>query len=313
MKAAASSSVRRWRFAFAALLVVLLFSSRQADAQNSTTTGSNTTTTSNSTDPPLAVPTTLADVVAAADNLTLLEALLELTNLTEVVRTVELTVFAPTDAALQAVPSRFAEDIEFMPHLTAILLYHVIDGTVLSGELKDGDELVTLNGETLTIQSVEPNVVINDNNSTVISADNVATNGVAHIIDRVLLPTAATSSIADLVTANPSLSILTMAVVAADLATALADFDSVYTVFAPSDAAFEKLPAGILAELLLPENVDVLTDLLLFHGTLWQGQMGSCFLLGRRLGCADFVSHAHPLSFCYYQKQPSFGRRCAQL
>jgi uncharacterized surface protein with fasciclin (FAS1) repeats len=260
-------------------VLLLLFSSNAAAQPNVTTMTTSNSTSSNGTttnatvtngttvDPtPTTNITTLADIVATTANLTILDALLELTGLKDMIRESEVTVFAPTDAALKSVNGRFAQDADFLPHLTAILLYHVVDGIALSGELDECDELVTLNGETLTITSLSP-VTINEN-STVVLADNVAANGVAHLIDQVLLPTAATSSIVDLVTTNPNLGILTKAVVAADLVPVLADFDNVFTVFAPSDAAFAKLPAGAQEALLLPENFDTLADVLLFHGML---------------------------------------------
>ncbi|MGJ3238453.1 MAG: fasciclin domain-containing protein, partial [Anaerolineae bacterium] len=105
------------------------------------------------------------------------------------------TVFAPTDVA-------FAEALELL-ELTAeelladrellrgVLSYHVVSGSVLSGDLEDGMEVETLNGATLLIGVSEDGVTIADSTDTtynVVTADVLASNGVVHVIDGVLLP-----------------------------------------------------------------------------------------------------------------------------
>merc|ERR1712146_156647 len=104
----------------------------------------------------------------------------------------------------------------------------------------------------------------------VIAADNLATNGVAHIIDGVLLPPAALSAeaeptvnIVELAQSVP-LSTLVAAVVAGDLAETLSS-PGPFTVFAPTNDAFGALPEGTLDTLLKPENKDQLVDILTYH------------------------------------------------
>ena len=96
------------------------------------------------------------------------------------------TVFAPTNNAFAAI----AEVVETLTpeQLTSVLLYHVLDARVLSGDITDGIEVPTLlEGQSLTINIVDGNVVINGN-ATVTAADVEARNGVIHVIDAVLVP-----------------------------------------------------------------------------------------------------------------------------
>merc|ERR1712129_144186 len=104
----------------------------------------------------------------------------------------------------------------------------------------------------------------------VIAADNMASNGVAHIIDGVLLPAPAADSpsplpnIVELAQSVDDLSTLVAAVVAGDLAGTLSS-PGPFTVFAPTNAAFGALPEGTLDSLLKPENKDQLVDILTYH------------------------------------------------
>merc|ERR1712032_1337781 len=99
--------------------------------------------------------------------------------------------------------------------------------------------------------------------------DNLATNGVAHIIDGVLLPpttlaTAPSQNIVELAESVPDLSTLVAAVVAGDLVDTLAS-PSPFTVFAPTNEGFGKLPEGTLDSLMKPENKAQLVDILTYH------------------------------------------------
>merc|ERR1712157_706084 len=102
----------------------------------------------------------------------------------------------------------------------------------------------------------------------VIAADNMASNGVVHIIDGVLLPPSGLRddkpNIVELAQSVPDLSTLVAAVVAGDLAETLSS-PGPFTVFAPTNDAFGKLPEGTLDSLLKPENKDQLVDILTYH------------------------------------------------
>jgi uncharacterized surface protein with fasciclin (FAS1) repeats len=74
---------------------------------------------------------------------------------------------------------------ENLESLTAILLYHVVDGAVYSSDLTDGDT-VTLEGSSVTTLITSDGVTVNEANVT--TADIAATNGVIHVIDQVLIP-----------------------------------------------------------------------------------------------------------------------------
>merc|ERR1711976_860617 len=105
--------------------------------------------------------------------------------------------------------------------------------------------------------------------SRVTGADNLASNGVAHIIDGVLLPPAQfndehTPNIVELAQSVPDLATLVAAVVAGDLVDTLSS-PGPFTVFAPTNEAFGALPAGTLDSLLKPENKDQLVDILTYH------------------------------------------------
>lgn len=98
------------------------------------------------------------------------------------------TVFAPTDEAFAALPEGTVENLlkpENKDALTAILTYHVVSGKVMSGDLSNNMMATTVQGGDLTIIT-EGGVTVNGAN--VVAADVVASNGVIHVIDAVLLP-----------------------------------------------------------------------------------------------------------------------------
>merc|ERR1712046_101755 len=105
-------------------------------------------------------------------------------------------------------------------------------------------------------------------NAKVTAADNAATNGVVHIIDIVLIPPKAaakpTKNIVELAQSTDILSTLVTALTAGNLVTAL-EGNGLFTVFAPSNAAFAKVPAAELTRLLDPKNVQDLATILKYH------------------------------------------------
>jgi len=96
------------------------------------------------------------------------------------------TVFAPTDEAFAALPAGTVDALLKDPvRLKSILLYHVVSGTVMAKDVAGLTSAKTLEGGTLTINTTN-GVMIND--ATVTKADVVASNGVIHVINKVLLP-----------------------------------------------------------------------------------------------------------------------------
>lgn len=98
------------------------------------------------------------------------------------------TVFAPTDAAFEALPAGTVDALLADPtgDLASILLYHVVSAKALSTDLSNGQEITTMLGEDVKVKISDDGVFINDAQVTV--ADIKADNGVVHVIDAVLLP-----------------------------------------------------------------------------------------------------------------------------
>jgi uncharacterized surface protein with fasciclin (FAS1) repeats len=97
------------------------------------------------------------------------------------------TVFAPTDEAFKNLPDGALEGLlKDKEALKNVLLYHVVSGKVSSKEVVDLDKATTLNGSDLKIKTSDGKVMIND--AQVTSADVMASNGIIHVIDKVLLP-----------------------------------------------------------------------------------------------------------------------------
>ncbi|MGR3323568.1 MAG: fasciclin domain-containing protein [Pseudooceanicola sp.] len=102
-----------------------------------------------------------------------------------------LTVFAPTDEAFAALPEGTVESLlepENKDKLAQILTYHVVSGSVMSGDLSDGMTAATVEGGEITV-ALGDGVMVNDAN--VVTPDIEASNGVIHVIDKVLMPDAA--------------------------------------------------------------------------------------------------------------------------
>ena len=96
------------------------------------------------------------------------------------------TVFAPTDDAFAALPEGTVEALLADPEaLAGILTYHVVPGAVMSTDLVDDMKAGTVTGAEITID-LDDGVMVND--ATVVAADVEASNGVIHVIDKVILP-----------------------------------------------------------------------------------------------------------------------------
>jgi uncharacterized surface protein with fasciclin (FAS1) repeats len=173
------------------------------------------------------------------------------------------TLFAPTDEAFEALPEgTVAGLLEDIPALTEILLHHVVAGTAMSSELIDGDIIETLNGTDITV-TVDGMTYMIDM-ATVTQPNIEASNGVVHVIDMVLIPAEEPElpSIMDIVTESEAHTILEAAINAAGL-NELLDGEDPFTLFAPTDDAFDALPEGTVATLLA--NIDELIEVLAHH------------------------------------------------
>jgi transforming growth factor-beta-induced protein len=172
------------------------------------------------------------------------------------------TVFAPTDAAFDAFEAENPGVLAGLSkaELGAVLKYHVVAGAaVQSTELKDEQVFVTLNGSPVLVDTTGGAKV---SDAEVTTADVQASNGVIHVIDKIMLPPA--DDIVQTAIAAGMFTKLAGALTAADLVETLKG-EGPFTVFAPTDAAFGKLaavPAG-----------DALKDVLLYH--VVSGAVGS--------------------------------------
>ena len=99
------------------------------------------------------------------------------------------TVFAPTDEAFAKLPAGTVENLlkpENKQKLTEILTYHVVPGKVMAADVAGIDEAKSVNGKMIDIDVKGSTVKVND--ATVTAADIAASNGVIHVIDKVLMP-----------------------------------------------------------------------------------------------------------------------------
>ena len=174
------------------------------------------------------------------------------------------TVFAPTDEAFAKLPKGTLEDLlkpENKAKLRSILTYHVVPANVLAKDVVKVDSAVTLNGQRVDVR-VEAEGGVFIDRASVVTTDVLCTNGTIHVIDSVMLP-----SFDNLVATAQSagtFQTLIAAATAAGLADTLAK-KGPFTILAPTDAAFAKLPEGTVENLLKPENKHKLAEILKYH------------------------------------------------
>ena len=227
------------------------------------------------------------------------------------------TIFAPANSAFAKLPAGTVDTLvkkENIPTLSSILTYHVIGGKKLSSkDLAKVSSLKTVNGESLKIKSVGKKITLNGSTKVVLADVQVA-NGTVFIIDSVLMPAkpapaaameatekSPVASEADAASVgvpatgkgslagmaqdpaataasnNPALTTLVAAVKAAGLVDTL-NGPGPFTIFAPINSAFDKLPAGTVESLVKPENKDKLTSILTYH-----------VIAGKKLSSADLA------------------------
>ena len=211
----------------------------------------------------------IVEIAAETDNLSSLVAALN--RFPDLVNTLSdengsFTVFAPTNASFNALLEATGQtSLDDIPDavLRRVLEYHVVSGAELvSSSLTDGATATTVLGEDVTVGVDGANVTINS--VAVATADVDASNGIVHIIDGILIPSLESSILNTVVEPayfNKDFTILTEAVVTAGLLNTLIDTDANFTVFAPTNDAFEA--AGITSLDGLTAND--LTPILQYH------------------------------------------------
>ena len=180
------------------------------------------------------------------------------------------TVFAPTNEAFAALLGELGLSKEQLlankPLLTAVLSYHVLPARVERSAVPLGRAITPLQGGIFKVDSVGGQLKITDGrnrSSTITATDLHASNGIVHVIDRVLLP--ADKTLVQTALAAPDFSILVEAVTAANLAGTLSGTGP-FTVFAPTNAAFAALLAELnVSKAQLLADTALLTKVLTYH------------------------------------------------
>jgi uncharacterized surface protein with fasciclin (FAS1) repeats len=206
----------------------------------------------------------IVDTAVSAGNFDTLVAAVKAAGLVDTLKQPgPFTVFAPTDDAFKQLPAGTIKSLlkpENKDQLTAILTYHVVPGRVSARQAFGLDNAQTVNGQRLDISRRDGKLVIDESN--IVATDISCSNGVIHVIDRVLLPQQ--ERIPATAEKDGQFKTLLAAVSAAGLAEVL-NGEGPFTVFAPTDAAFKALPKGTVESLLQPENKQKLVDILKYH------------------------------------------------
>jgi uncharacterized surface protein with fasciclin (FAS1) repeats len=215
------------------------------------------------------------------------------------------TVFAPTNDAFVALLGELGLSKQQLfanrPLLTAVLTYHVLPARVLRAAVPAGRAITTVQGGFFKVEAAGGGLVITDGRnrrSNIIATDVEASNGVVHLVDRVILP--ANRNIVETAQSLPQFSILVEAVLAANLQGALSG-PGPFTVFAPTNDAFAALltELGLTRQALLA-NRTLLTSVLTYHvvparvlraevpvGTPITTLQGQTFTVGANLAITD--------------------------
>lgn len=218
--------------------------------------------------PAMADTPNIVETLEEKGEYTTLLSLLDLTGLTPALESaVETrTLFAPTDAAFDKLPD---ETIDFLLNnpdvLTDVLLYHVVDGRNRALQLVSRSITETLLEQPVLVAYENSLTSVVVNRSNVLEANLRASNGTIHSIDTVLIPPdppLTIESMIEVLQLDGRFSTLLTALEVTGLTDALRG-EPVRTLFAPTDAAFDKLPEGTLEFLL--NNPDQLADILLYH------------------------------------------------
>ena len=135
------------------------------------------------------------NAVGSADHTTLVTAVKSAGLVETLKSTGPFTVFAPTNEAFNKLPAGTIDKLvqpEMKGQLTTILTYHVVPGRLTAADLKDGQTLTTVEGESLVVMKKGKTVMLKDAKggmSTITIADVISSNGVTHVVDTVLMPT----------------------------------------------------------------------------------------------------------------------------
>lgn len=227
-------------------------------------------------DTPPVVALNIVETAQADPNLSLLvEAVVAADLTTTLASETPKTVFAPTNAAFAALLTELGVTKEALfadkPLLTAVLTYHVLGSEVPAASVPVGLPITSLQGGYFKVDANGSALVITDgrNRTSNITSTNIdASNGVIHVVDKVLLPadkTVVDTAVALSTGSTPEFTLLVEALTAANLVDTLSGTGP-FTVFAPTDAAFAALltELGVSKEDLFADT-ELLTAVLTYH------------------------------------------------
>ncbi len=226
---------------------------------------------------------TIVDIAISNPDFSTLVAAVVKTNQVALLSNASLnaTVFAPTNAAFAKLPAPFNNaqsingitDANTIRTLREIIRYHVAQGRRTAAQLPNGSYQSFLSasvpsGNLLFIGRSAANEVFVNGGSKVVAADVAASNGVIHVIDNVLFPPS--RDIFNIAANNPNFTALTAALRVTGLSEVVMNPKSNFTVFAPTDAAFAKLPAPLntaagIRSIKDPATIGVLRNVVLYH------------------------------------------------
>jgi len=231
-------------------------------------------------EPSAEVSDTVIDIAIGDPDLTILVDLVVQTNLTEVLSASgsSYTIFAPSNDAFLGVLDDVS-DLSILDDetVTALLQYHVVEGLYPGSSITDGLELTTLQGETISFNKTDDGIFVNQ--ASISATDVLASNGVVHIIDDVLFPAAvfqtadesssqinSKATIVEIASGAPDFSNLVSAILLADESIVkLLSSPGDFTVFAPTNFAFEKVLDNLDISIDDLVNLDLLSQILTYH------------------------------------------------
>uniref|UniRef100_A0A672YWW9 Transforming growth factor-beta-induced protein ig-h3 n=1 Tax=Sphaeramia orbicularis TaxID=375764 RepID=A0A672YWW9_9TELE len=172
------------------------------------------------------------------------------------------TFFAPSNEAWAALPTEILDALVSNVNIELLnaLHYHMVNRRLTSEELKHGSSFPSMYQDFHVHIHHYPNGIVTVNCARLIKPDQHATNGIVHVVDRVI--TAVSNNVQTLIDVDDDLETLRTAIAAAGL-TALLESEGQYTIFAPTNEAFEKIPQETLNRIL--GDPVALKDLLNYH------------------------------------------------
>lgn len=203
----------------------------------------------------------LVQLAASDPNLSTVVSLVQTAGLADALATKsKITLFAPTNAAFDALPKATVNRIASDPAtLRKVLLYHAAKNRLTAYRISKRTQIRSLQGERIRVSKMGGELRLNANTK-VVAANLHASNGVAHVVDRVLIPRSERDLVGWL-SAKSEFTTLVSLVQQAGLAEALASGE--LTLFAPTNAAFAKLPAATLQA--VANDPELLKKVLTYH------------------------------------------------